>query len=317
MGLADLALGMSIAYGSDDFISILDDIMKVMANAAAQASSERAQKLGVFPRYDYELVSNSDFFNTAYTIETREMIEKHGLRNSRILSIAPTGSISNVLGVSGGVEPFFMLGYNRIIQSMFEAEKTITVWEKTPKALAAHLRIETIDELPEWAKITSQNIEFDQRARVQATIQSYVDTAISSTFNLPNEATVEDIVNIYYKAHDYGLKGATVFRDNCAKVGILSGTNGWQADKNPAIPPKIEVQEFWKDLSTNETKEKNYVYEITGEAVKKVEPVPTPKTVVYNNEILDVCPLCGEPLVKRNGCTECISNECDYSKCDI
>lgn len=317
MGLADLALAMGMAYGSEEFIMLIDDIMKLMANAAAQASAERAKELGTFERYNYDLISKSAFFNMAYTEETKEMIREHGLRNSRILSIAPTGSISNVLGVSGGVEPFFMLGYNRTIQSMFEAEKTITVWEKTPKALAAHLKVDSIEELPEWAKVTSQNIDFDDRAAVQATIQTYVDTAISSTFNLNNDATVDDIIDIYFKAHEYGLKGATVFRDNCAKVGILSGTDGWQIDGNPATPPQIEVTEFWKDLETGEFTDKHYTYEITGDAVMHIDTPPTPKTVVHNNELLDVCPICGEPLVKRNGCTECINNECDYAKCDI
>jgi len=319
MGLADLALGMGMAYGSEPFIELLDDIMKLMANAAAQASAMRAQHYGSFERYDYDLVSKSVFFNHAYTEETKSMIKQFGLRNSRILSIAPTGSISNVLGVSGGVEPFFMLGYNRTIQSMFEAEKTITVWEKTPKALAAHLKIDSIDELPEWAKVTSQNIDFDDRAAVQATIQNYVDTAISSTFNLNNDATVDDIIDIYFKAHEYGLKGATVFRDNCAKVGILSGTSGWQADKNPAVAPRILVQETWYDKETKETKEFTKPYEIKGDAVIKIEDeaILTPPTTVYNNEMLDVCPICGAPLVKRNGCTECIEPECDYARCDV
>jgi ribonucleoside-diphosphate reductase alpha chain len=198
---------------------------------------------------------------------------------------------------------------------MFEAERTITVWEKTPKALAAHLQVDTIEELPEWAKVTSQNIDFDDRAAVQATIQTYVDTAISSTFNVNNEATVDDIIDIYFKAHEYGLKGATVFRDNCAKVGILSGMNGWEADKNPAVPPTIEVTEFWKDLETGEFTDKHYEFTPEGDAVQNV--LTPPKTVVYNNELLDVCPICGEPLVKRNGCTECINQECDYAKCDI
>jgi ribonucleoside-diphosphate reductase alpha chain len=240
------------------------------------------------------------------------MIKKYGLRNSRILSIAPTGSISNVLGVSGGVEPFFMLGYNRTIQSMFEAEKTITVWEKTPKALAAHLRIETIEELPQWALITSQNIEFEQRAAVQATIQTYVDTAISSTFNIPNEATVQDIINIYHSAHNFGLKGATVFRDNCAKVGILSGVDGWQIDKNPAPKPKILITEIWEDKLTNEVRQVDKVFTVDG-----IKPIDKPKTIVYNSELLDVCPLCGAPLVKQNGCIKCSEPECDYERCDI
>ena len=106
MGIADLALSMGFGYGSDEFIKFLDTVMREMANAAAQASALRAKELGTYKKYDYELVSKSQFFQDVYTEETKEMIKKYGLRNSRILSIAPTGSISNVLGVSGGVSDF-------------------------------------------------------------------------------------------------------------------------------------------------------------------------------------------------------------------
>jgi ribonucleoside-diphosphate reductase alpha chain len=174
--------------------------MKEMANAAAKASALRAKDMGVFPKYNWENTSKSRFFQEVYTDETKELIKQYGLRNSRLLSIAPTGSISNILGVSGGVEPFFMLGYQRIIKSIFEEEKVIWVYEKTPLKLIKNLKLDNHEELPDWAKVTSQNIKFEDRAKVQATIQKYVDTAISSTFNVPNEATTEVIENIYMTA---------------------------------------------------------------------------------------------------------------------
>ena len=104
------------------------------------------------------------------------------------------------------------------------------------------LGIEDHEDLPDWAKVTSQNIPFEKRARVQATIQKYVDTAISSTFNLPNEATIKDIEDIYLTSWKYGLKGATVFRDNCKKIGILTG-GGEHFDKNPAPKPELTIHE--------------------------------------------------------------------------
>ena len=94
---------------------------------------------------------------------------------------------------------------------MFESERTIWVYEKTPLKLMKHLGVEFHENLPEWAKITSQNIPFEKRAKVQATIQKYVDTAISSTFNLPNEATIEDIENIYMVAWKLGIKRSYSF----------------------------------------------------------------------------------------------------------
>jgi len=304
MGLADLALSLNMSYGSDAFIRQTESIMEELANAAAQASALRAKEKGAFPLFDFDLVSKSKFFKDVYRQETQDLIKEYGLRNSRLLSIAPTGSISNVLGVSGGVEPFFMLGYNRVIQSVFEGERTVTVWEKTPKELAKRLNVETLEELPVWASITSQNISFDKRARVQATIQNFVDTAISSTFNLPNKATTKDIIDIYFKAWELGLKGATVFRDNCAKVGILSGMDGWQADENPATPPKLEVKEIWQG-------------EHTKEFITKIEVQTSGSVKTEEQALTDICPECGSPLVKRAGCTQCSNNECYFEKCSI
>lgn len=304
MGLADLALSMKLEYGSPEFISFLDTIMFEMANAAAKASALRAKELGTFKKYNYEYISKSEFYQTVYTEETKELIRQYGLRNSRILSIAPTGSISNVLGVSGGVEPFFMLGYQRTIKSMFESERTIWVYEKTPLKLMKHLKIDYHEDLPAWAKVTSQNISFEKRAKVQSTIQKYVDTAISSTFNLANSATVEDIEKIYVTAWQSGLKGATVFRDNCRKIGILSG-GGEHFDKNPAENPSITVHETWLNKSTREIK--RYVNHLTIQNGS------------YTSEKIEheKCPLCGSHLVKKQGCTKCADPDCVYEKCAI
>lgn len=125
MGLADLALSMKLGYGTPKFVEFLDTTMKVMINAATQASATRAITHGVYPKYNFDNLSKSRFYQETLTDETKTMVKEHGMRNSRLLSIAPTGSISNILGVSGGVEPFFMLGYQRTIKSIFEQERTI------------------------------------------------------------------------------------------------------------------------------------------------------------------------------------------------
>lgn len=304
MGLADLALSMNKGYGSPEFLVELDAIMKVMANAAAQASALNAKKLGKFPKFNFEKISNSEFFKNVYDEETIALIKKHGLRNSRLLSIAPTGSISNILGVSGGVEPFFMLGYQRTIKSMFETERTIWVYEKTPLKLMKHLGIESHTKLPAWAQVTSQTIDFEDRSDVQSTIQKYVDTAISSTFNLPNEATSQDVIDIYTTSWKKGLKGATVFRDNCRKIGILTG-GGDATDKNPPKPVTLNINESWFNKNTGITEEFTTTITVDGGEFK------TEKSEV------EVCPECGSHLVKRQGCTQCSNEDCYFEKCAI
>jgi len=304
MGLADLALSMRLPYGSPEFLKFLDQLMRRMLNTATRATAQRAKDLGVFPKYDYEKISASKFYKDTIDADTDELVKKYGMRNSRLLSIAPTGSISNIYGVSGGVEPFFQINYTRRIVSMFDEEKTITVWEKTPMALAKKMGVEP-EKLPEWALITSQNLDFMDRANVQATIQKYVDTAISSTFNLNNSASVEDVMNIYTTAWSKGLKGATVFRDRCAKIGILAGINENTEDLNPATPPHVHVEEKWTNKKTNDVKE--YVTHITisssGHVPEKIER--------------ELCPLCGDVLVKKQGCIQCNNPECVYEKCAI
>ena len=304
MGLADLALSMKIAYGSDNFQNVLEEIMKSMANSAAQASALRAKERGVFPKYDFEKIAYSSFYQEVYSDETKDMIKAFGLRNSRLLSIAPTGSISNVLGVSGGVEPYFMLGYQREIQSMFSEVMKIWVYERTPLKLMKFMGVDNHTQLPDWARVTSQNIDFERRANVQAIIQKYVDTAISSTFNIPNNADVSDVVNIYMTAWSKGFKGATVFRDNCKKMGILTA-GGELKDKNPAPFPSIEVQEIWADKRTG-------IINKTINFIQIKEESYSSEAVAY-----ELCPLCGEHLTKRGGCTQCSNDECFYEKCAI
>jgi ribonucleoside-diphosphate reductase alpha chain len=304
MGLADIALSMRLPYGSPEFLEFLDKLMRRMINTATKASALNAKEKGVFPKFDYNLISKSKFYQTAIDSDTDQLVKDYGMRNSRLLSIAPTGSISNILGVSGGVEPFYQINYNRRIVSMFDEERVITVWEKTPVALAKAMNIKP-DQLPEWALITSQNISFQSRANVQATIQKYVDTAISSTFNLPNSATVEDVMNIYMTAWDKKLKGATVFRDRCAKIGILAGINENTEDLNPATPPNIHVEERWYDKKHDKAEE--YITHVT---INKTGY--TPEKIAK-----ELCPLCGDVLVKKQGCIQCNNNDCDFEKCAI
>ena len=161
------------------------------------------------------------------------------------------------------------------------------------------------EKLPDWAQITSQNIDFEDRANVQATIQKYVDTAISSTFNLPNSASVQDVIDIYMMVWEKGLKGATVFRDRCAKIGILAGINENTEDLNPATPPHLHIEEKWINKLTNQTKE--YVTHIS---------VHT-SGVVPEKMDKEICPLCGNVLVKKQGCIQCSDPDCVYEKCAV
>jgi ribonucleoside-diphosphate reductase alpha chain len=302
MGVADLALSMKMAYGSKPFLELLDVILFEMANLSAQASTLKAEKDGPFQLYDYNKISQSTFFKNVYTPATKELIQKFGLRNSRLLSIAPTGSISNLFGVSGGIEPFFLLNYERTIMSIGKEPQVITVWEKTPKALAKTLNI-PINNLPSWALVTSQNLDVKDRAMIQSIAQKYIDSAISSTFNIPNHYTTEDITFIYQMAWKDGLKGVTVFRDNCAKMGILSAQFGQEVvDKNPAMFPSFIIEEEWTNKTTKETKKFQHEIILEKHNIKAINQK-------------ELCPECGSPLQKSEGCIKCVNKDCYYEAC--
>jgi len=170
--------------------------------------------------------------------------------------------------------------------------------------LAKHMNVDHVDDLPEWAKVNAGNLDFNDRAKVQSTIQAYVDTAISSTFNLSNDTGVKDITDIYLTAWRHSLKGATVFRDNCAKIGILTGKDK-DKDRNPGTPPAITLEESWLNKKTGETKEYVNILEISMSGAKS------------NKIEKERCPVCGDILVKQSGCTKCRNPECVYEKCAI
>ena len=146
-------------------------------------------------------------------------IKKYGLFNSQLLTCAPTGSTATMLQVSTGVEPNFAFSFNRRTISLNSEETIYTIDADIVKQYKA--KCGNIDILPDFF-ISSQEIPWEQRLKVQATLQTWIDASISSTCNLPESTTVEDVFNLYITAWKYGLKGVTIWRDNCQRQGILS-----------------------------------------------------------------------------------------------
>ncbi|MFW6029374.1 MAG: adenosylcobalamin-dependent ribonucleoside-diphosphate reductase [Halanaerobiales bacterium] len=222
MGLGTMLIKMGIKYGSLESLEISKKIGKIMANKAMQTSALIAKEKGTFPAYKEEPTLNSYFLNNVATKETVDLIKKYGLRNSQLLTIAPTGSISNICEVSGGIEPIYQVSYIRTTKSLHDEDKEYKVFSPAVRELMEVKGIESEDDLPDYV-IDAHQLNYQERILMQSTWQEYIDASISSTVNLPNEATVEDIKDLYTKAWEAGLKGITVFRDGCARVGILKG----------------------------------------------------------------------------------------------
>ena len=232
MGLADMFIKLKVKYGSETSLRILDTIGHELIMTALETSSELAEEYGAFPRFDRDGVLKTKFFksldsgdmNDFRFQDLHERIHKYGLRNSQLLTCAPTGSIATMLGVSTGCEPIFATSYTRKTESLVNEEKYYKVYTPIIKELIDEGFQE--DSLPAYV-VTSEQIPYTERISVQATLQNYIDASISSTINLPESATVDDVETIYRLAWEKGLKGVTVYRSGCKRGAVLS--------KNPTI----------------------------------------------------------------------------------
>ena len=219
MGFADMLIKLGVAYGSKESLMVIDVIGKAMNEAGINASVELAVEKGSFPKFDADKILKSKFME--HMSQAAKCNVTAGLRNSQLFTIAPTGTISTMLGVSGGVEPLFDVEFTRTTKSLHGEDKTYTV--KVPiveKCIEA--KNEDIEFLPEitWSK----TIDPISRVDVQAKWQEYIDASISSTVNLPKSATVQDVFDLYQHAWFVGCKGLTIFRDGCARTAILNST---------------------------------------------------------------------------------------------
>ena len=225
MGLADCMIKLGLRYGSNESIKFCDEIGTIMASEAMIQSNNIAKKLGSYPKYN-DLVLDSSFFKSHENYFDKAKIDsfkKHGLRNSQLLTIAPTGTLSTMLGISGGIEPIFANSYTRMTKSLHGEDYEYKVYTPIVAQYMETNGIKDEKDLPDYF-VTSSDLTVDERIQMQAVWQKHIDASISSTVNLPNESTVEDVHKIYMDAWENGLKGITVFREGCARTSILTST---------------------------------------------------------------------------------------------
>lgn len=222
MGLADMLIKLGVIYGSTGAIKITDSIYETIARIAVESSLELAKVCGCFPKCNKELLVNSSFIQALNLPENiLKDIRTYGLHNSQLLTCAPTGSIATMLQVSTGVEPNFALHYTRKTQSLNGKDTFYNVDAKIVEDYKHSRTFTTNDKFPDYF-VESKDIAPIDRIKMQGTLQKWIDNSISSTINLPKEATVEDVYNIYVEAWKHGLKGVTIYRAGCNREGILT-----------------------------------------------------------------------------------------------
>jgi len=239
-GLADALCAMKMKYSkSSNYVDLLTENIK---NYAYLASVELAKIKGSFPDFDKKLYLQGDFVKQIRS-EVKEEISKHGIRNGRLLSIAPTGTISILMNnVSGGIEPIFALEYNRKVKQPDGTTKTELVenlaWGDYKTKFDTKEKpdyFETVDDLSPIHHIL-----------VQAAAQKHICTSISKTINVPVDYPIESFSDIYIKAWKYRLKGCTTYRPNNVIGSVLDKVEHKSVKKQ-----QKEFFDIWKEHDKN------------------------------------------------------------------
>tara|TARA_Y100000361_G_scaffold14974_1_gene11820 strand:+ start:4436 stop:6112 length:1677 start_codon:yes stop_codon:yes gene_type:complete len=206
-GLANALEYLGFGYGSPDFCEFTSRILETLRDEAYLASAGLAEELGAFPLYDEDKFFESPFVQRLPE-NVQSAIREHGIRNSHLLAIAPTGTISLTAdNVSSGIEPVFSHRFSRTVH-MADGQRTEEVEDYGVREFNVQGR-------------TANELTPDEHLAVVEACVPYVDQAISKTINVPADVPWEDFKNIYFKAWAFGAKGCTTFRNGGKREGIL------------------------------------------------------------------------------------------------
>ncbi len=292
MGLADLHIYCEKEYGSPEGNQLVDEVFEAIATTAYRESIELAKEKGSFPfligKTDEETKAlRHAFINSGFMKrmpeDIREAIVEYGIRNSHLLTVAPTGSTGTMVGVSTGLEPYFSFTYYRSgrLGKFIEVKAAIV-----EEYLQANPDADP-NNLPEWF-ISSMELAPEAHADVQCIIQRWIDSSISKTVNAPRGYTVKQVESVYERLYKGGAKGGTVYVDGSRDAQVLT----LKAEDN--IPDTEEVVEV--------TEQPKVVLVNTIQALRSTN-------VTIGSEVGDTCPVCRQGTVEEiggcNTCTNC------------
>jgi ribonucleoside-diphosphate reductase alpha chain len=216
LGLGDMLVRMGIKYDSEDALQTVDQIMQIFRDTAYETSVDLAKEKEAFPHFDWTGLRKSKFIKNLPR-HLKDKIRENGIRNSTVLTVAPTGSGGIVARVTSGIEPIFATSYKRRVKKNDGFGREFNEYK------VFHPIIERLfggdDDLPDYV-VTAHNIDPYFRVKMQGVIQKYIDSSISSTVNLKAEVEEDTVADIYMTAYKAGLKGITVYREG-SREGIL------------------------------------------------------------------------------------------------
>jgi len=222
-GLGDALMMLGLRYDTDQARAFAADITRIMRDEAYAASVALAQERGAFPLLDAEQYLAEPRFASRLPDELKNNIRQHGIRNSHLLSIAPTGTISLAFAdnASNGIEPPFSWYYTRKKRMMDGTTKDYSVEDhawRLYKKLGGDM-----DKLPS-AFVTALEISALDHMKMVAAVAPFIDTSISKTVNVPADYPYDDFKNLYTEAWKAGLKGLATYRPNSVLGSVLSVT---------------------------------------------------------------------------------------------
>src|SRR5512134_1540238 len=239
MGFADMLIGLGVPYDSDEALAVAQELMSFVQEESGNASSNLARERGPFPNYDVSVFP-----------------ERGGAprRNATTTTIAPTGTISILAGVSSGIEPVFALSYIRNVMDNDHLVEVHPLFEAAMRRRGLY-SVERMTELSKvgslrhlgWVPedvariyVTAHDISPEAHPRMQAAFQKYTENAVSKTVNFSSDATRDDIRKVFVLAYRLGCKGVTVYRDKSRDEQVLNigGVNATGGAQEPAPGPE-------------------------------------------------------------------------------
>jgi len=334
MGVADLLYKLKIPYNSPEGYDLQSKLSEALTYYSMEESVALAKTRGEFPlcsktEYPEGKIPVAGYFEKpkeSHSYEWDALIEKikkHGIRNVLTTTVAPTGTLSMIADCSNGMEPAFALVFekrvtvgrffytNKIVEQALK-EAGLYSDEILVKIADNYGSLKGLDEIPQWMQdvfVTAMDIHWADHLMAQGVWQSWIGNAIAKTINMPYDVTAEDVKSAYLLAHEFGLKGITVYRDGSRHKQVLHMTSE-NAQKTFDVVPSQHVTDYIRTTITNP-----YV---------KSQVNASLEIKVHEEEILDepqrqevsedrLCPTCRNNLVFVEGCSICI--ECGYSGC--
>ena len=295
MGLADSLIYCEKEYGSEAGNALVDEIFKTIAVTAYEASTELAKERGSFPFLIGETDEETARLRKAFTetgfmqqmpADIKEQIITTGIRNSHLLTVAPTGSTGTMVGVATGLEPYFSFTYYRSgrLGKFIEVKAEIV-----QEYLERHPEVNE-NELPEWF-VTAMALQPEAHADVQCIIQKWIDSSISKTVNAPKGYTVGQVEKVYERLYKGGAKGGTVYVDGSRDSQVLT----LKAEEND-----LDQLSFGEGLVEEEVKRPVVL-------VDTIQALTS--TSVIGSDVGNICPVCRKGTVEElggcNTCTNC------------